>query len=130
MCLSPSTLILFNDSTIKKHGGYSGGVRSHQDIDSLAEYVRMVGTQYGWDEIERICLAAYQIIKNHIFWDGNKRTAMLTIQNCLRELGYSFTGRPKDLASKLITMAAAPANEKEESVLGLAYFIRSHLQKR
>lgn len=128
MCLSPDTLVLFNLKAVKKHGG-SMGVRVYEDIDFLAEYVDGVGKMYGWDEIECLCLAVYQIVKKHSFVDANKRTATFVLLNCLRQLNYSYTGRPKDLANKIIDLAISHSREKENAVLTLAYFVKSHLQK-
>jgi death-on-curing protein len=130
MCLSASTIILFNNSALENFGGYRGGVKCREDVDSLFYYVQLVGEQKGWDTVERICLAAYQIVKNHVFWDANKRTATLVILNCLKESGYSYTGRPKDLADQIIELAASPPSKKDEAILKLSYFLKRHLQKK
>jgi prophage maintenance system killer protein len=130
MCLSPETIILFNNKALKKYGGFGGGVRSYAEIDKLAEYVEITGKLYGWDDIECICLAVYQIVKNHPFWDANKRTATYVLLNCLREKRLFYTGRPKDLANQIIKLAETSSDQKEHAVLELSYFIKAHLQKR
>lgn len=128
MCLSPETLILFNRKAVKKHGGIIG-IRYYEDIDTLAEYVSNAAAMYGWDEIERICLAVYQIVKKHPFLDANKRTAAFVLLNCMKQSGYVYTDRPKDLANKIIQLAQTPSNEKEQAVLDIAYFLKARLQK-
>lgn len=130
MCLTASTIILFNKSALEKFGGYRGGVKCRKDVDSLSDYVQMVGEQKEWDLVERICLAAYQIVKNHVFWDANKRTATLVILNCLKEFGYTYTGRAKDLVDQIIVLASSQADKKDEAIMELAYFLKRHLQKR
>ena len=84
---------------------------------------------YAWDEIERICLAVYQIVKKHPFMDANKRTAAFVLLNCLKQSGYVYTDRPKDLAKKIIELAQTLPAEKEKAVLDIAYFIKARLQK-
>ena len=67
MCLSPDTIILYNKKAIKKHIGLFC-VLNWDEIENLYDYVEMTSAYYGFDEIESICLAAYQIVKNHFFF--------------------------------------------------------------
>lgn len=130
MCLSASTIILFNKKTISRHGGDDLGALKRGEISSLHEMVEMTSQMYGFDETEKICLAVYHIVKGHVFGDGNKRTATLVLHNCLRENGYSYTGRPKDLAEKIIELASSDPKAKREAVLKFSYFLKSRLQDR
>ncbi|MDM8537670.1 Fic family protein [Desulfobacterales bacterium HSG17] len=131
-CLKASTIILFNRKAIEKHGGYGGGARDRRDLNQLADSILMAAeiSEPKKDYIECICLAVYQIVKNHLFWDGNKRTAQYLINHCLKKHGIFYTGRPKDLALRIEALAASDATMKDENVLQLAYFIKSHLQTR
>ncbi len=129
MCLSSYTIKLFHHKAIENYGGDSG-ILSEEGIDTLEEYIELTAEMYGWGNIETICLAVYQLIKGHYFIDANKRTANYVLLNCLRRLGFLYTGREKDLVNKIIELAATDASQKEESVLDLAYFLRSRLQKR
>ena len=133
MCLSPATIIVFNRKALKKFGGFGGatnGIRNRSDLENLSEYVEYAADMYGWDDIQKYCLAVYQIVKLHPFTDGNKRTAGYVLLNCLRKKGFSYTGREKDLAEQIIGLAKTDPGKKEESVLNFSYFIKSKLQKR
>jgi death-on-curing protein len=133
MCLSPATIIVFNRKALKKFGGFGGdanGIRNRSDLENLSEYAEYAADMYGWDDIQKYCLAAYQIVKLHPFADGNKRTAGYVLLNCLRKKGLYYTGREKDLAEEIIRLAQTDPSKKEESVLNFSYFIKSRLQKR
>ncbi len=132
MCLSPATIIMFNRKALKKFGGFGGAnsIRNRSDLENLSEYVEYAADMYEWDDIQKYCLAVYQIVKLHPFTDGNKRTAGYVLLNCLRKSGLSYTGREKDLAEEIIELAKTDPVKKEESVLNFSYFIKSRLQKR
>lgn len=129
-CLKSSTIRLIHDKVLRKYGG-NPGIKDPDALENIQSYVLMVteAMDETWDEINIIILAAYQIVKNHIFWDANKRTAQFLILNCLRQLGYFYTGRPKDLSNKLIEFAASDSGQKREAIYNLSYFIKAHLQK-
>ena len=129
-CLSYDTIVLANYKILEKSGGFSGGIKSNDDIEKLAEYVIYSSEKYKFDEFECLSLAVYQIVKNHLFWDGNKRTAMSVLLNCLRGMGYFYTDRPKDLANKIIEIASSPSRNKEDMVRDFSYFIKARLQKK
>lgn len=129
MSLHASPLITINKKAVQKFGGLFG-IRDQGFLNNLGIYVADAGNRYEWDKIECFCLAAYQIVKIHPFIDGNKRTALLALLNCLRKENLFFTGSPKDLADKIIEMAKSPANEKENAVLEFSYFLKAHLQTK
>lgn len=128
MCLKASTIMTLHRRAVSEHGGVNSGSVPH-DIAALYEYVEDAVPRYDFDEIEGLALAAYQIVKKHPFIDGNKRTAMLLILNCLRIMCIKFTGRPKDLAESLISMAKSDPSKKEDAVRLLAYFIKRNHHK-
>lgn len=133
MCLSPATIIVFNRKALRKFGGFGGGannIRNLSDLENLSEYVEYAADMYGWNDIQKYCLALYQIVKLHPFSDGNKRTAGYVLLNCLRKRGLLYTGREKDLAEKIIELAKTDPGKKEDAVLNFSYFIKSRLQKR
>lgn len=128
MCLSPETILAAHRKVIARFGGIDG-TRESADIEGLAEYAEDTALRYGWDDTERFCLAVYQIVKKHPFLDGNKRTAMAVLLNCLRKYGYSYTGRPKDLAVRIEDIAKSASGDKENVILDFSYFLKARLQK-
>ncbi len=133
-CLSPKTLVLLNLKSIEKEGG-SFGLLKPEFLEGLAELVEQTAhymAQEGreLDFIERLALAVYLLIKGHPFQDGNKRTALRMLVNCLRLAGLRYTGRPIDLAYRIETIAKSDPKEKEKVFLELASFLKRHLQKR
>ena len=126
-CLDFNTLINANIKATTEKGGISV-VLSQELIEKLSDYVEKIGNMLGWNTIEKICLAAYQVIKNHPFIDGNKRTAFYIILKCLKSINKTFTGRHKDLAYKIVDIAKSNSTEKEIKILELAYFLKRHLK--
>jgi prophage maintenance system killer protein len=83
MCLSAATIINFNKKTIQK-SGEEFSILHRSSIDGLSAQVDLDSDYAGYDSVERACLAAYQLAKGHYFIEGNKRTAILVLLNCLR----------------------------------------------
>jgi len=132
-CLAKSTLILFNQKAIEREGG-SFGVLKPDFLESLWAKIEQAAFYLAQDEgkpdfVELVSLAAYLIVKEHPFQDGNKRTSVKVIVNCLRKLDLVYTGRPIDLARKIEEVAKSDPSQKREIVLNLAYFLKKHLQK-
>ncbi len=128
-CLSSNQIMLFHQKALKKFGG-SEGILHLEGIVNLQPYVTQIAAlNFNFDDLETACLATYQIVKGHFFIDGNKRTAQYVLLNCLKVLGYSYTGRQIDLARKIEELAQSSFQQKEESVMNLAYFLKSRLQK-
>ena len=133
-CLSPKTLLLFNLKSIEKEGG-TFGLLKPEFLEGLAELVEQAAhylAQGGrkLDFVEKLSLAVYLLIKGHPFQDGNKRTALRVLVNCLRLAGLRYTGRPMELAYRLEAMAKSDPTEKEKVFLELASFLKRHLQRR
>ncbi|KJR41844.1 death-on-curing family protein [Candidatus Magnetoovum chiemensis] len=128
-CLEFNTITKANRKAIEEKGG-SHRILSKETIENIAGYVENTGSMRQWDDIELICLAAYQIIKGHPFLDGNKRTAYGIILGCLKSINKRFTGRHRDLAYKIVEIAKSKSNEKDNMVSGLAYYLKAHLQER
>ncbi|WP_084271083.1 Fic family protein [Thermosulfurimonas dismutans] len=133
-CLSPRTLVLLNWKSIQKEGG-SFGVLKPELLVNLAELVEQTAhymAQEGrsLDFIERVSLAVYLLVKGHPFQDGNKRTALRMLINCLRLAELKYTGRPIDLAYSIEAIAKSDPSEKEKLFLEFAGFLKRHLQRR
>ena len=119
---------------IEKEGG-SFGLLKPDLLISLAELVEQTAhymDQEGrsLDFIEKLSLAVYLLVKGHPFQDGNKRTALRMLINCLRLAGLKYSGRPMDLAYLIEAMAKSKPSEKEKVFLEFAWFLKRHLQIR
>jgi death-on-curing protein len=129
-CLDAKRIYSAHFKVIQRYGG-SDGIISPDVVDNLAASVETTA-QYSpqpLDDIERACLACYLIVKGHPFQDGNKRTAYATLINCLKTLGYRYSGRPKDLAVLIVEMAASPPLRKHQEFMTLAYHVKGRAQK-
>jgi death-on-curing protein len=126
MCLSAATIINFNKKTVQK-SGEEFSILHRSSIDGLSAQVDLDSDYAGYDSVERVCLAAYQLAKGHYFIEGNKRTAMLVLLNCLRKEGLSYTGRPKDLAVKIVSITQTNPADKRAAILELAYFLKHRI---
>ncbi len=128
-CLSPERIMLFHAKAIQRFGG-GEGILHPGNIRTLQDYVvEVAAPNFGFDDIETACLATYQIAKGHFFMDGNKRTANYILLNCIKSLGYTYTGRPIDLARKIEELSQSPSDKKESTVRELSYYLKARLQK-
>ncbi len=131
-CLSLDTIVLLHHKAVTRHGGDRSALsrNNREKLEDIQGYIEGVSQYNQPDKLEYICFAIYMLVKGHFFLDGNKRTATLVLLNCLKELGYKYTGKQKDLANKIIAVSQSDPKEKEETVSELSYFIRIRLQVR
>ena len=69
----------------------------------------------------------YLMIKNHPFQNGNKRIAITTLLVFLHENGKWLKIDNQSFYNFTVWVAQSPAELKEEVVIGIEKFIRSHL---
>ncbi|MGB4610476.1 MAG: Fic family protein [Saccharofermentanales bacterium] len=83
--LSKDDIIFIHAEYIKMFGGLDG-IRDETLLESAIEspYQTFDGMMLYEDPIERIARLGFNIIKNHPFIDGNKRTGMATMLALLR----------------------------------------------
>jgi death-on-curing protein len=131
-CLSLDAIVLLHNKAVTRHGGDRSALsrENREKVEDIQGYIEGISQYKQLDKFEYICIAIYQLVKGHYFLDGNKRTATLVLLNCLKDLGYKYTGEPKDLANKIIAVSQSDPKEKEETVSELSYFIRMRLQVR
>ena len=128
MCLSSATIILFNQKVVTSRGEEFQVLHPSQ-LDGLAKQVNLESDYARYDGIERLSLAVYQLVKGHYFIEGNKRTALLVLMNCLRKSSIKYTGRGIDLSRKLVEMAQTKSQDKRVSIMEFSYFLKHRLQK-
>ena len=71
----------------------------------------------------------YLLIKNHPFQNGNKRIALTTLLVFLHRNGKWLAVDAQELYNFTVWVAQSPAVLKDEVVMGIEKFIKSHLVK-
>ena len=69
----------------------------------------------------------YLLIKNHPFQNGNKRIAIATLLVFLHSNGKWLESDIQELYNFTIWVAQSPAQLKDETILGVEKFIKTHL---
>jgi death on curing protein len=69
----------------------------------------------------------YLLIKNHPFQNGNKRIAIAVLLIFLYSNGKWFKSDIQELYNFTIWVAQSPSQLKDETVLGIEKFIKTHL---
>jgi len=80
--LNADRIIEIHDDIIKEYGG-TGGLLTHGTLELLVYKVNREK-----DVFKRATLILYTIAAQHPFFDGNKRTSLVTAENVLGESGY------------------------------------------
>ena len=95
--LSPKQVLLIHDELIESYGG-SHGIRDENLLESA---IYQPFASYGGIDLyptifDKSAALLRSMINNHPFVDGNKRTAIASIQMTLAESGYIFNASIKD----------------------------------
>lgn len=108
---------------IKEHGGL-GGLRDESLLQSALLRPQNLNLYSKVDIADLATAYASGIIQNHPFQDGNKRTALVTLELFLMLNGYQLLADDKSCV--LITLQLA-SNAIDES--DMANWIRQNIQK-
>lgn len=95
-------------STEGESNGVGGvGPRSFELLLSAVDRQSVsLGEKYKWESLyERISTLVFGIVKNHPFFDANKRTAMLTAVYALYEKGYYIEVEKNELEDIIVYIA-------------------------
>ena len=104
--LDKKTIIAFHQDLVEKYGG-SPGVRDEGLLESaLAQPQASFGGDYVHENIFRMAAAyGFHLCKNHPFFDGNKRTALVAMYTFLYVNGYHLEADKKSLYAVVIDLA-------------------------
>jgi death-on-curing family protein len=80
--------------------------------------------------LDKAALLFYLMIKNHPFRNGNKRIAMTTLFVFLYMNKKWLRVDPQALYNFTVWIAASPASLKDDTVRGIARFMKIHLMSR
>ncbi len=118
--LEKSTIQMFHDFQIDKHGG-SHGVRDETLLDSAMGKPQNLYAYEQGDIFDLAASYAYGIAKNHPFIDGNKRTAFVSAA-----LFLELNGKPLQAdKAEAVVMTVAMANS-EITQDGYAQWLRDN----
>ena len=124
--LDRAIIELFHDHQIKTYGG-SSGIRDEGLLESaLAQAQQSFGGEYVHTSIFEMAAAyGYHICKNHPFFDGNKRTALVAMYTFLHVNGWKITADKKALYAIIISLASGELKKSE-----LTKFLQENCEKR
>ena len=118
--LEKEDVILINHSTVKEHGGNfvpPSNFLHEENLDYLLEAVQseMFGEQIYPEIWDKAAVYCYNIICNHIFSDGNKRTGLGVAIIFLRLNHFRINKnlRKKDVENFIISVASGQVSLEE-----------------
>ena len=118
--LEKEDVILINHSTVKNHGGNfvpPSNFLHEENLDYLLEAVQseMFGEQIYPELWDKAAVYCYNIICNHIFSDGNKRTGLGVAIIFLRLNHFRINKnlRKKDVENFIISVASGQISLEE-----------------
>ena len=79
--------------------------------------------------VAKASILLYLMIKNHPFRNGNKRISLTTLLVFLHRNGKWLAADAQELYNITVWVAQSPAELKDEVVMGIEKFIKSHLVK-
>jgi len=93
----------------------------------LTPFQRFSGKYLYPSLVGKASILLYLMIKNHPFQNGNKRIALTTLLVFLNKNGKWLKVDTQSFYNFTVWVAQSPAELKEEVVMGIERFIRSHL---
>lgn len=116
----PETLIA-HSMQLAEHGG-SDGIRDETLLDSAQPKPRNVFAYVETADLPRLAASyAFGIARDHPFFDGNKRTALVVSEGFLRLNGLRISSPPEEKYFAFLHLADGSLGEEE-----LAEWFRKH----
>jgi death-on-curing family protein len=78
---------------------------------------------------EKAALLAWTIIKNHIFWDGNKRTGMAALEIFLESNGHHLNATNNEMEDVALRIASGYI-DNGHSIGSLVQWVRERLEPK
>jgi death-on-curing protein len=92
-------IIEIHDEIIKEYGG-TDGIRDEGALELLAYKINREKSVF-----RRAALVLHTIASAHPFFDGNKRTAIMTAETMLGKEGYFFDAKPVEVTNLMLKIA-------------------------
>jgi death-on-curing protein len=120
--IDPNILLIAHDEQLAEHGGASG-IRDQGLFESALARPQNLAV-YGEPDAAALAAAyAYGLAKNHAFVDGNKRTALISLEYFLDLNGFVLTA--DDAQCVLVILSIASGAFTEDT---LADWIRKNMK--
>jgi len=117
-------VLAIHDEQLAEHGGLSG-IRDLGAVESALARPRNLASYEQCEDLARLAAAyAYGIARNHGFSDGNKRTALVTMDLFLMLNGYELESSPAENVLTILGVADGTLSEDD-----LTKWIRNNIQK-
>lgn len=117
-------VLAIHDEQLAEHGGLSG-IRDLGAVESALARPRNLASYEQCKDLARLAAAyAYGIARNHGFSDGNKRTALVTMDLFLMLNGYELESSPAENVLTILGVADGTLSEDD-----LTKWIRNNIQK-
>jgi death-on-curing protein len=117
-------VLAVHEEQLAEHGGLAG-IRDMGAVKSALARPRNLVSYDGCEDLARLAAAyAYGIAKNHGFSDGNKRTALVTMDLFLMLNGYELKSSPVE--NVLIILGVADGTFSEDD---LTTWVRNNIQE-
>jgi death on curing protein len=119
-------ILAFHQDQLEKYGG-KPGVRDEKLLESaLAQPQTSFGGEYAHEDLFQMAAAyGFHLCRNHPFFDGNKRTALIAMYMFLYANGYQMKADKKSLFAIIMDLANGKVKKEE-----LAEYVKKHSKKR
>lgn len=122
--LRVDAVLAMHKRQIAEHGG-EAGVRDPGLLESVLARPRNISVYEPDADIARLAAAyAFGIARDHPFFDGNKRTALVACRTFLLLNGFQLIAKPTDKYLTFLSLAEGTIDEDE-----LAEWLRTHLDR-
>ncbi len=124
--LNKEIIFAFHEDQIKTYGG-EPGIRDEGLLESaLAQPKASFDEDYLHKNIFEMAAAyEFHVCKNHPFFNGNKRTALVAMYTFLYRNGFHLKMAKKSLYAVIIDLAEGKVEKKE-----LASLLKEHCEER
>ena len=117
-------VVAVHEEQLAEHGGLAG-IRGLGAVKSALARPRNLESYEGCEDLARLASAyAYGIARNHGFSDGNKRTALVTMDLFLMLNGYELKSSPAENVLTILGVADGTLSEDD-----LTTWMRNNIQE-
>ena len=109
-------------SQLREHGGLAG-VRDENALESALARPRHKWLYDNSADLATLAAAySFALVRNHPYWDGNKRLGLLAMVTFLGLNGYDLDARDPDVLTLMLALADGRVSEPK-----LADWLRGHM---
>jgi death on curing protein len=110
--LRPEALLILHEEGLAEHGGLEG-IRDQGLLESAMKAPENKAYYEDADVFGCAASYAFSIVRNHPFFDGNKRAAFLACATFLMINGVELTATQAQATLKMLALAASEMSETE-----------------